>query len=590
MSDPHPNPSSRPQRLHDLIAESGIRLQLDADDSRLEELRCYQHWTLRDLDTLSGITEFSEIMCAVEWLQSTLQVDLEALVSSLYLYDLEDLTIVALLLHVGVPTGLLTEPESPRTVAEYVQTALNALRFQDEYQDDAAVTGRLIKQLNDFADKKGIPLIEPYPLLQAAIALQTVLAARGYQTVELHLELYCDTSEGSTALALRVHKTETAFSLSLYPPVGPSTVLRLGAGDEESYIGGLDALQLQALETALRDRTQAIVTESKETIETNTLKPLLSAVWSTYLLPFEQYVTLSGTDREQHNQRLQPLATFLRAALWQTLEDVWQQHSETPLTLVEQSQQIIKDYLQVRLEHAVYDHKRLAFLANDVARLLYQPTVEEPEYQWTEVQNTAAKADGWLIYDVGHDHFPERDRYRLVAYHQANRFQMDRQAYLHVVRQSLLDSTNLCSQALACLRAHAPREHQLVWITGYRHLVKEALQTPEAFRTWLRSLLPFEIIGWRPLEVFLQSLGVQRSQVTSKAVWLYYWDESAPIAVLGEDDQGQPLAEAPLPQWLVDLEQKLEVLARVDEAVPRAGLVGMLLTVADDPESETTLH
>lgn len=65
MPDPQPHPSSRPQRLDDLIAESGIHLAL-THDSQIEPLRCYQHWTLKDLDTLSGITEFSEIMCAVE--------------------------------------------------------------------------------------------------------------------------------------------------------------------------------------------------------------------------------------------------------------------------------------------------------------------------------------------------------------------------------------------------------------------------------------------------------------------------------------------------------------------------------------------
>lgn len=206
MSDPHPTPSNSTQRLDRLVAESGIQLQLDSDDSRIEPLRCYQHWSLRDLDHLSGITEFSDIMCAVEWLEKSLQVDLEALVSSLYLYDLEDLTIAALLQHVGVPTDLLTGAESARTVAEYVQTALNAFRFQWEYQDDAAATGQLIKRLHDFADRKGIPLIEPYSLWQSAIALQAVLAARGYQTVELHMVPHGDTSEGHPALALRVHK------------------------------------------------------------------------------------------------------------------------------------------------------------------------------------------------------------------------------------------------------------------------------------------------------------------------------------------------------------------------------------------------
>jgi len=440
-------------------------------------------------------------------------------------------------------------------------------------------TGQLIQRLQTFADRKDVPLVEPDGLCQAANALHHVLLARGYQTVELGLTLRSQTTVGgvpldslSETLSFRVHQTATGLRVTVGPATGRNTVLAVTYRVDEPYIGGLDALQMQALETALRDRTQAILANNRDSEATAVLKRLLSDVWSTYLLPFQVYASRSAAEQQQHNQRLQPLVTFMIAALWQPLEDAWHQHRDQPLTLVTVSQQVIKADLQDRLENAVYSYDRLAYLAHDVAQLIIQARVAEAEFQWTEAQNDDAKADGWLIYDVGHASFPERGRVRLQAFDRS-RFETDEQAWRHVVQQSRQDSPNRCSQALAYLQAHAPQEHRRVWVSAYTHLVQAALQTPEPFFTWLQTQKPPSVIGWQPLAVFLQSLGVQRSQVTDDHVWLYYWDETDPLPVLGLDGEGQPLADAPMPQWLIDFDAVMVAMAKDTEAPPRVWTV-----------------
>ena len=585
MTDPQPNPSDRSQRLDAFVSENGMRLNLELDDGRIESLRCYQHWALKDLDTLSGITDFCDIMCAVEWLQKTLTADASP-ANSLYRYGLETLTVRELLLHLGLSTTMLdVEAVALRTVPEYVQTAYNSFHLQSEYQDDLTATGKLMEQLRDYASANDITLIQPDDLREAAMDLHTVLLARGYPTVELALTLRSETTVGgvpldslSELMSLRVKQTAAGLRVALWPETGHSTVLEVPGdvlsnivpGDtpnRECYIGGLDAAQMQALAAALRDRTQHILSHSPTSDETATLRTVVSRAWHPYLLPFQVYASRSAAVRQLHLKELHSLAAMLRAALWQQFEDSYQQHADTPLTLATECQQVIHAYLKEQLEHAVYSHGRLAYLAQDVATVIIG-ALAESEYSWTDEQNEAAKVDGWHVVDVG-SNTPERDRYRLQACDRS-RFETDEQAWLHVVQQSRLDSRNLYSQALAFLQSQASREHRLVWVSAYTHLVKEALQSPEPIRAWLQTLAPKEVIGWQPVEVFLQSLGVQRSSVSADHVWLYYWDEEAPLPVLGMTVQGQPLPESPLPTWVSDFDAEMAEVALNTDVAPTA--------------------
>jgi len=378
MSDPQatkPQATAPNQALDNFITDTGIKLQLDPTDSRIEELRYYQHWTLIDLDALAGITQFSHIMCADEWLEKMLQVEVSDLTKVLYLYGLEALTVSELLLYVGVPADLLLEATVERTIAEFSQTALNAFRLQQSYQDDPSATGKDIEQLCEFADVRKLELVEPRSLVQAAIALRATLAAKGYQSAVLNLSIPLGADTAATR-AYQVVRTPIELYLKELPQADRSVVLRLDDEDPDIDIGGLDAYQMQALTIAINDRTQAMLADSKESAATATLRQLISRVWSTYLLSYEDYQTMLADHKGEHSQALQPLVGHLTEVLRELLRQLILDFSEVPMTLTLHVLRTLSSYFGEQLHSSVYPHRRAAASRIVAARLF---NLQEPK-------------------------------------------------------------------------------------------------------------------------------------------------------------------------------------------------------------------
>jgi len=179
------------------------------------------------------------------------------------------------------------------------------------------------------------------------------------------------------------------------------------------------------------------------------------------------------------------------------------------------------------------------------------------EYFWTDEHSEQAMKDGWSIFNGGSDNHPD---YQLQRVDEMERFHCDEEAWLHVTAQAQ-GGDKLCRQAMAFLHERAFKEHRSVWVYSMKHWVEKALQAPNAFRLWLQSQDSEKEIGWRPIEQFLRSMGVQRSDVGDDWVDIFYFDEAGRIPVFKAGTLEQP-------QWLKDFMQRLAFFSRLENAQP----------------------
>ena len=425
--------------------------------------------------------------------------------------------------------------------------------------------------------------------MQAAIALRATLAAKGYQSAVLNISIPLEADTAATQ-AFQVVQMPNTLSLKELPQADRSVVLRLDEGDPDIGIGGLNAYQMKALEVALNKRTQAIIADSKEIAATATLKQRISEVWSTYLLPYEDYQAVLTNHKEEHEAALQPLVVHLTETLRDHLQDLIMDFSAVPMTLSMHIIQALGNHFATQLDYSVYPSDRLSFLAHDLTGLVI---AQWSEARWTAEQRQQAQEAGWLIEDMRTEprhSKPHCNQWSLQADSESDHFLTDEQAWLHVTTEAQSDPSGLCAQALTFLSTYAPQSHRQVWVYSFTRLVREALQTPQPMLTWLQSLEPQRAVSWRPVEAFLRSMGVQRSQVDGTYVWLYYWDEPAPITVLGLDSKGQTLEDAAaMPQWVFDFEQELATVADHKEEPPTAGDVCRLIQQAMTNEATTAV-
>jgi len=183
------------------------------------------------------------------------------------------------------------------------------------------------------------------------------------------------------------------------------------------------------------------------------------------------------------------------------------------------------------------------------------------EYFWTDEQAQSARAEGWILYDARTVPEDKRtDVWMLRAFSGSDRFDSDQSAWLHVTAQAQ-GGDELCRQAMAFLHERASKEHRSVWVYSMKHWVEKALQAPNAFHLWLQSQRAEKEIGWRPIERFLRSMGVQRSDVGDDWVDICYFDEAGRIPVFKAGTLEQP-------QWLKAFMQQLAFFSRLENAQP----------------------